>query len=123
MTETEALAYLLLGHPLGQASPEEGSLLANAANSLELKGGNLIAKRLAGRFGLQQASIESEGSLDEASLMLGKYLSPKLYVVYGIGLFQPVNTLRVRYILNKRFTLQAETGAGTSGDILYTREH
>src|SRR4029079_2826075 len=50
MTESEALAYRLLGHPLGQASPEEGSRLANAANSLGLKGGNLIAKRLAGRF-------------------------------------------------------------------------
>jgi translocation and assembly module TamB len=123
MTESEALAYLLLGHPLGQASPQEGSLLANAATSLGLKGGNLIAKRLATRFGLESATLESSGGLDQTSLVLGKYLSPRLYVAYGIGLFEPINTFRIRYIMNKQFTLQAESGTGTSADILYTREH
>lgn len=126
MTETEALAYLLLGHPLSQATPQEGSLLANAATSLELKGGNLIAKRLASRFGLESATIESTGGLDQASLVLGKYLSPRLYVAYGVGLFQSINTFRIRYILNKQYTLQAESAQGTQGtgaDILYTKEH
>jgi translocation and assembly module TamB len=123
MTETEALAYLLLGHPLGQSSPQEGSLLANAATSLGLKGGNLIAKRLATRFGLESATFESSGGLDQTALVLGKYLSPRLYVSYGIGLFEPINTFRIRYIMNKQFTLQAESGTGTSADILYTREH
>jgi translocation and assembly module TamB len=122
MTESEALAYLLLGHPLGQSSPQEGSLLANAATSLGLKGGNLIAKKLATRYGLESATFESSGGLDQTALVLGKYLSPRLYVSYGLGLFEPINTFRIRYILNKRFTLQAESGAGTSADILYTRE-
>ncbi len=126
MTESEALAYLLLGHPLNQATPQEGSLLANAATSLELKGGNLIAKRLASRFGLESATIESTGGLDQAALVLGKYLSPRLYVSYGIGLFQSINTFRIRYIINKHYTLQADSGQttqGTGADILYTREH
>jgi translocation and assembly module TamB len=127
MTESEALAYLLLGHPLSQATPQEGSLLANAATSLELKGGNLLAKRLASRFGLESATIESTGGLDQAALVLGKYLSPRLYVSYGIGLFQSINTFRIRYILNKSYTLQADSGQTTPGatgaDILYTKEH
>ena len=55
MDESNALAYLLLGHPLGQSSPAEGNLLANAATSLGLKGGNLVAKKIASRFGLQEA--------------------------------------------------------------------
>jgi translocation and assembly module TamB len=123
MTESEALAYLLLGHPLGQASPQEGSLLANAATSLGLKGGNLLAKKLATRFGLESATFESSGGLDQTALVLGKYLSPRLYVSYGLGLFEPINTFRIRYILNKRYTLQAEdSGTGTGADILYVRE-
>jgi translocation and assembly module TamB len=124
MDQSNALSYALLGHPLGQASAEQGNLLANAATSLGLKGGNLIAKNLASRFGLQQATLESSGGLSETSLVLGKYLSPRLYVIYGIGLFQPINTFRVRYILNKQFTLQAADSAkGTGADILYTKEH
>ncbi len=127
MTQSEALAYLLLGHPLSQATPQEGSLLANAATSLELKGGNLLAKQLVSRFGLESATIESTGGLDQATLVLGKYLSPRLYVSYGIGLFQSINTFRIRYLLNKTFTLQADSGQTTPGatgaDILYTKDH
>ena len=122
MGQSEALAYLLLGRPLGQASPQEGDLLANAANSLGLKGGNLIAKRLASRFGLEEARVESSGGLEQASLVVGKYLSPRLYVAYGFGLFEPLSTLRIRYLLGRQWTLQAETGTETSADILYNVE-
>ena len=84
---------------LGQASPQEGDLLANAASSLGLKGGNLLAKKLAARFGLEEARIETNGGLEEASLVVGKYLSPRLYVTYGVGLFEPISTFRIRYLL------------------------
>ncbi|HEX9942924.1 MAG TPA: translocation/assembly module TamB domain-containing protein [Thermoanaerobaculia bacterium] len=122
MGESEALAYLLLGHPLGQATPQEGNLVANAANSLGLKGGNLIAKKLAARFGLEEARIESTGGLKESSLVVGKYLSPRLYVTYGLGLFEPVSTFRIRYILGRQWTIKAEQGEETSADFLYTIE-
>jgi translocation and assembly module TamB len=123
MGQSEQLAYLLTGKPLGQASPEEGSRLANAATALGLRGGNLVAKKLAARFGLEEARIESSGSIQQASLVVGKYLSPKLYVVYGLGIFEPVNTFRVRYLLNDRWTLQAESGGSATGaDALYTVE-
>lgn len=122
MDQTQQLAYLLTGRPLNRVSPEEGDTLANAANALGLRGGNLLAKKLAARFGLEEARIESDGSLEQASLVVGKYLSPKLYVAYGIGLFEPVNTFRVRYLLSDRWTLQAESGEGTSADALYTVE-
>ncbi|MEP7011824.1 MAG: translocation/assembly module TamB domain-containing protein [Acidobacteriota bacterium] len=123
MGESEALAYLLLGHPLGQSTGEEGDLLANAANSLGLKGGNLLAKKLAARFGLEEARIESTGGLKEASVVVGKYLSPRLYVTYGLGLFEPVSTFKIRYLLSRDWSLQAEqTGTATGADILYTIE-
>jgi translocation and assembly module TamB len=129
MDESEALAYLLLGHPLGQSNAQEGNLVANAATSLGLKGGNLIAKKVAARFGLEEARIESTGGIKEASLVVGKYLSPRLYVNYGIGLFQPVSTFTIRYLFSRQWSLQAQQGAAVSGtgqatgvDVLYTVE-
>lgn len=122
MAQDQALAYILLGHPLGQSTPQEGSLLANAANSLGLKGGNLLAKKLGARYGLEEAKIESTGGLKEASLVVGKYLSPRLYVNYGIGLFEPVSTFRIRYLLGREWSIQAEQGTETSADFLYTVE-
>jgi translocation and assembly module TamB len=122
MAQSEALAYVLLGHPLGKSTQQEGSLVANAAASLGLKGGNLLAKKLAAKFGLEETRIETEGSFSEAALVVGKFLSPRLYVQYGIGLFTRVSTLRVSYILNKRWTVRAETGVENAADIVYTIE-
>jgi translocation and assembly module TamB len=122
MTESEALAYLLLGRPLNRVEPQEGDRLANAATSLGIRGGNLLAKKLAARWGLEEARIETDNSLEQASLVVGKYLSPRLYVGYGLGLFEAVNTFRIRYLMNEKWTLQAETGEGTSADVLYTIE-
>jgi translocation and assembly module TamB len=121
MAQSEQLSYLLLGRPLDQASASDGDVLANAATSLGIKGGNLLGKRLAARYGLEEARIEG-GSRDEASLVLGKYLSPRLLVGYGIGLFEAVNTFRIRYLLTDALALEAMTGEGTSADLLYTLE-
>jgi translocation and assembly module TamB len=123
MTQTEQLSYLLLGRPLNQAQPQEGGRLANAATSLGIRGGNMLAKRLATRFGLEEARLETKGSLQEASLVVAKYLSPKLYVSFGMGLFEPVNTFRIRYLLSEKWSLQAEnSGTATGADALYTIE-
>ncbi len=122
MGQSDALAYMMLGHGLSQANQQEGNRVANAASSLGVAGAGLLAKSIGSRFGLEEASIESKGNLSQASLMVGKYLAPHLYVVYGIGLFQPVSTFRVRYIINSHWTLQAESSTGTGADVLYTLE-
>jgi translocation and assembly module TamB len=128
MGSSDQLSYLLLGRPLAQAtagaSAGDADLVANAARSLGLKGGDLLARQLAARFGLEEARIETEnvGGLEQASLVVGKYLSPRLYLSYGVGLFGAANTLRLRYELGRRYTLQATQGLETGADILYTLE-
>jgi len=122
MGQSDALAYLLLGHGLNRANQQEGNRVANAASSLGLAGAGLLAKSIGARFGLEEASIETKGNLNQASLMLGKYLAPHLYVMYGIGLFQPITTFRVRYIVSSKWTLQAESSTETGADVLYTLE-
>jgi translocation and assembly module TamB len=122
MSEGRALQYLVLGHPLGQTGGTQGSLASQAASSLGLRGGNLLAKSLGKGVGLDQARIETKGDLREASFVAGKYLSPNLYVSYGIGLFDPVSTLRLRYVLSSKWALQAEKGEASGADILYRVE-
>jgi translocation and assembly module TamB len=112
----------VLGHPLGQTGGSQGSLASQAASSLGLRGGNLLASTLGRGVGLDQARIETKGDLQQASFVAGKYLSPNLYVSYGIGLFDPVSTLRLRYLLSSKWTLQAETGEATGADLLFRIE-
>ncbi|HVR29084.1 MAG TPA: translocation/assembly module TamB domain-containing protein, partial [Thermoanaerobaculia bacterium] len=124
MPQAEQLSYLVLGRPLGEASQQEGDLLTRAAGSLGLRGGRYLAERLGSLFGLEEARIETgEGGFEEASLVLGKFLSPRLYMAYGVGLFEEgASSILVRYLLSEKLTLEALTGKSTRADVLYVIE-
>jgi hypothetical protein len=64
MGQADALPYIPLGHPLNQTTQQEGRLVTSAAGSVGIKGGNLLVKQLAARFGLfTRASALSVSSL------------------------------------------------------------
>ena len=121
MSQDNILAYIVLGRPIGEASVADAALLASAATGLGIKGGNQIGDRIASTFGLDSVGIKGDGGEDTA-LQIGKYLSPKLYLGYGIGIFEPVSTVIMRYKLSKIWSLKAESGIETSVDFLYTHE-
>jgi translocation and assembly module TamB len=121
MSQDNILAYIVLGRPIGEASVADAALLASAATGLGIKGGNQMGDRIASTFGLDSVGIKGDGGEDTA-LQIGKYLSPKLYLGYGIGIFEPVSTVIMRYKLSKIWSLKAESGIETSVDFLYTHE-
>jgi translocation and assembly module TamB len=123
MDQSNALSYLLFGRPMSGLTGSEGGQLYNAAASAGLSGGGLIAKKIGAAFGLEDVEIAKGETLEESALAIGKYLSPKLYVNYGIGLFEPINTFRMRYSLTSRWMLQTEYGIESGGDIIYKIEH
>lgn len=122
LSQADALSYLVLGRPLEQASNDEGRSLAAAANALTLTGGGMLARQIGARFGFEQVTIESGETPEEASLVVGRYLSPKLFVAYSVGLYEQINLLRLRYQLSDRWTVQTETGTHSGADLLFTIE-
>jgi translocation and assembly module TamB len=122
MMESQALAYIVLGRPMSSGSESDGSRVTGAAVALGLQRGNQIATRLGRSLGLDEMTVEAGGTLDEASLVAGTYLSPQLYVSYGVGLFEPVSVFRIRYMLSRRWTVRAETGRANSADLLFRIE-
>jgi translocation and assembly module TamB len=115
MAQTQVLSYIVTGGPVG-GSGSSGNLINKALSALGLGGGSHLVNALGQDIGLSSARIETEGDLQDAALVVGKYLDPRVYVSYGIGLFDPVSTLRLRYLLSNKFTLQVETGKATSAD-------
>jgi translocation and assembly module TamB len=122
MGQTEILSYLLLGRPIDKASESDGAMMAQAALALGLSGGDRLARNLRDRFGLDEMRVESSDSGDQASLVVGRYLSPRLYVSYGIGLVEAFNTLVVRYDISDKWQLKAESGEAHGADLIYTIE-
>lgn len=125
MTQEEQLSWLVLGRPLSTTlASAQATQLSGAAASLGLTGGDLLAQQLAPRLGLDEVSVGAKPgeTADLARLTIGKYLSPKLFVSYGVGLFQPGHFFRLQYDLSKRFKLVGESGLVQGGDVLYTIE-
>ncbi len=122
MSDTDVLSYIMLGRPASTASRAEGSALAGAATSLGLVGGEFLAQKIGTRFGLDDVRVEATGTTGATSLVLGRYLTPRLYVQYGLGLFEPVNTLKLRYQLGKKWRVETESGKSQGGDLLYSIE-
>jgi len=121
MGQDDVLSYILLGKPLAQASATDAALLASAATGMGLQNGAMIGDQIASTFGLDEFSIGGD-SAENAALQVGKYLSPKLYLSYGIGVFESVSTVELRYELSKIWALKAESGTESGVDLLYTYE-
>ncbi|MCC5869806.1 MAG: translocation/assembly module TamB domain-containing protein, partial [Gammaproteobacteria bacterium] len=100
----------------------EQASLDSAANSLALSGGNLLAREIGGRLGFDEVGVAAGSEPGSASLVIGKYLNPRLFVSYGVGLFDAVNEVRVRYRLGSQWTVEAASGEQSSADLVYTIE-
>ena len=122
MGQTDTLSYLLLGRPMEGASGEEGAMMAQAALALGLAGGDQLARTIGDRFGLDEMRVESSDSGDQASLVVGRYLSPRLYVSYGVGLIESFNSLNLRYQISEKWQLKAVSGENQGADFLYSIE-
>jgi translocation and assembly module TamB len=122
LSDGEVLSYLLVGRPLSAAKSSDASALIGAAASLGIARGNLLSKGLARSFGLDELGVSGRPEDESLALSVGKYLSPRLYVGYGMGLFDRANTVRLRYLLNQRWSVEAETGNRTGADLLYSIE-
>jgi translocation and assembly module TamB len=106
--QSEALAYLALGRPLSSASSEENQQL-NAASAALSAGGNLLASQLGAKLGLDSAGVSESRALGGSVLGIGKYLSPKLYVGYGVSLLGTGQVLTLKYLLRKGFDIEIES--------------
>lgn len=126
MPRERQLSWLVLGHSIEESSTgnDERAMLANAALSLGLSGTDFLAQNLRGGLGLDDISIGAEAGEqgDQARFTVGKYLSPKLYVSYGVGIFQPGQVFRLLYELGHGFKFSTESGVHAGGDLLYTLE-
>jgi translocation and assembly module TamB len=115
--QSQIASLILAGGSL--ESVQNSSRPGAARNDLLAQGGAILAQQFGSRVGVDDVGIESDLS-NETSLVLGKYLSPRLYLSYGISLAEAINTLKLRYTIGDRWTIKTEAGRTRSADIVYT---
>ena len=111
--EADALSYLVTGRSLSEVGSASGSsqdALASATHSLEGAGAGLVAQRIGARLGLDEAGVEENEMIGGSALTIGEYLSPRLYLSYGVGLFEPGEVIALRYKISKDVGVRVQRG-------------
>jgi translocation and assembly module TamB len=114
---TQIESLILAGGSL--ESVQNSNRSGAARNAIIAQGASILAQRMGSRVGVDEVGLETDLSND-TSLVLGKYLTPRLYVSYGISLAEAINTLKLRYTIGDRWTIKTEAGQEQSADIVYT---
>ncbi|MCG2723011.1 MAG: translocation/assembly module TamB domain-containing protein [Thermodesulfovibrionales bacterium] len=123
MPDTDILAYMVFGHPLG-SNKEQSSAVLQAAGVLLSQGESVaLQEKMKQSLGVDVLDVESGGGdLSRSMLTVGKYLTPRLFISYGQSLFDEGGLFRLRYSLSRRWEIETQSGEQTGGDLFYKIE-
>nr|WP_178093300.1 translocation/assembly module TamB domain-containing protein [Pseudomonas sp. WS 5011] len=121
MSQEQALSYLVMGRPLGQGGGDN-TMLAQAALALGMAGSAPLVNNLAQGLGISDFQLDTQGSGVTTSVVASGNLSERLSLRYGVGVFEPANTIALRYELSRRLYLEAASGLASSLDLFYRRD-
>jgi translocation and assembly module TamB len=100
MSDSEALSWLLFGQGISSVSASQVQSINSKSIALNA-GGNLLVGSLGNTIGLDQASITESRALGESTLTIGKQISPKFFVSYGVSLLGIGQIITLKYLLMK----------------------
>ena len=120
VSDSDKLAWLILGHGAETAAGDEMALLTTAAGALFGGSGGGMQGKLASSLGLDEVGLSQAKGLESTVVTVGKRLSSRAYLTFEQGASSASSLVKLRYKLNRRFTLQFQTGTNNALDILYT---
>lgn len=120
-SQSDALAYLTLGRPLSGLSGDQARDVSAASAALTA-GGSVLASQLGAKIGLDDAGVMQSRTAGSV-FGVGKYLSPRVYVGYGVSLLGTGQVVMLKYLLRKGFDIQIESSSVENrGSVNYRRE-
>nr|VFJ49267.1 MAG: translocation and assembly module TamB [Candidatus Kentron sp. DK] len=124
MPESNILAYLLTGKALGDSSIADQAALIESALGLGITQSQKFTGELGKKVGLDTVKVQAgKNPMEESSLFLGKYLTPKLYVGYVQGIFENTRTFQIEYQLTDNLGIKASSGEERQGaELIYSIE-
>ncbi len=144
MQDTDILAYIVLGRPLASDGKQLGLLATAAGALLSANQSESLVDKIKSRLGLGSLDLSTDvvqqnshmgykrmnitptgtaaDSVPETMMVVGKYLTPELYISYGRSLFSGSNLFLLRYDISKHWQVETQAGAQSGVDIYYKLE-
>ncbi|MDO8954212.1 MAG: translocation/assembly module TamB domain-containing protein [Gammaproteobacteria bacterium] len=135
LSQEDILSYIVLGQPFSQVQEADKNILSQAAMTLASSGGgNNLLNSIQKKLGISQLALGSlnsppagtdnaigETAQDTTAVFIGKTITPRLYVRYGIGLFNNQQELDTSLQLSKYWSFKTNAGTQAQGaDMVFT---
>lgn len=122
LSQQETLSYLVRGQGLGTET-DSNSALTSALIGLGISQTGSVVSKIGSAVGIDNLGIDTEGVGESSQVVVSGYVLPGLQVKYGVGIFDSLATLTLRYRLMPKLYLEAVSGANQVVDLLYRFEY
>ena len=121
MSQQEALSYLLRGQGLDSGQSDSAAMTSMLVGLGVAQSGQVVGK-IGETFGVSNLALDTQGVGDSSQVVVSGYVLPGLQVKYGVGIFDSLATLTLRYRLMPKLYLEAVSGVDQALDLLYQFE-
>ncbi|WP_201585217.1 translocation/assembly module TamB domain-containing protein [Psychrobacter jeotgali] len=94
--------------------------LAAAGLNFGLSGTRSLTNQIGEAFGLQSLTVDASGNSEDTNVNVTGYITPDLYIRYGVGVFNAEDSLSIRYQLTRRLYIEATSAAENAADVVYS---
>ncbi|WP_052282443.1 autotransporter assembly complex protein TamB [Kluyvera genomosp. 1] len=121
MSQQEALSYLVRGQGLDSGQSDGAAMTSMLIGMGVAQSGQVVGK-IGETFGVSNLALDTQGVGDSSQVVVSGYVLPGLQVKYGVGIFDSLATLTLRYRLMPKLYLEAVSGVDQALDLLYQFE-
>jgi translocation and assembly module TamB len=121
LPQSDIVQILLAGSAYNSSSGSSTGTATKGSQEVAGQAAAILASQLGSKLGIPDISVESDLTSD-TSLVLGRYLSPRLYLSYGVSLTESISTVKMRYTINDHWTIRTEAGKDRAADLVFTIE-
>ncbi len=122
LPENDIISLIATGRKFSSIGEGDGVNVLNTIANLGLNRSQGLTDSMRDKLGLDALQITNTGDINNSVLTVGKFVTPDIFIRYGVGLFDNQSKISVDYTLSEHLKLQAESGEFQSIDITYTLE-
>ena len=122
MSQNEILSYLLYGHGLEKNQVNTDSSSAQLLLTLGMGTTTGVINSIVGIFGMDGVQLGSSGSGEDTQLEVQTYLTNRIRLSYGYGIYNSVNEFKIRYEIVRKLYAEFISAIDQSIDLIYNFE-
>lgn len=120
MEQQQILSYMLTGRGMGESSGDsQDTILTNALLSLGMGQSENLISKVGNKLGFEDVNIDTSGQGDATQLSLSGTIAPGVQLRYGVGVFDSISEVAIRYELIPKLYIEAVSGVSNAIDIYY----